>query len=72
MPGTGLRSLDMTVNKAKIPVFMDPTFSHEKPNAAKKKKKRNLSSILQDDGLENPLDRGAWGSTVYGVAESQA
>ena len=25
-----------------------------------KKKKRNLSSILQDDGLENPLDRGAW------------
>ena len=37
------------------------------PNAAKK---GNLSSLLQDDGLENPLDRGAWGSTGYGVAES--
>ena len=26
---------------------------------------------LQYSCLENPMDRGAWGSTVYGVAKSQ-
>ena len=25
---------------------------------------------LQDSCLENPTDRGAWGATVHGVAES--
>ena len=24
---------------------------------------------LQDSGLENPTDRGAWWATVYGVAK---
>ena len=26
---------------------------------------------LQYSGLENPMDRGAWWATVYGVAKSQ-
>ena len=26
---------------------------------------------LQDSCLENPMDRGAWGATVHGVAKSQ-
>ena len=26
---------------------------------------------LQGGGLENPMDRGAWGTTVHGVAKSQ-
>ena len=26
---------------------------------------------LQDSGLENPLDRGAWRATVHGVTKSQ-
>ena len=25
---------------------------------------------LQDSGLENPMDRGAWQATVHGVAKS--
>ena len=28
-------------------------------------------SPLQDSCLENPMDRGAWGAAVLGVAESQ-
>ena len=27
---------------------------------------------LQDSGLENPMDRGAWQATVHGVAKSRA
>ena len=26
---------------------------------------------LQYSGLENPMDRGAWQATIYGVAKSQ-
>ena len=26
---------------------------------------------LQDSCLENPMDRGAWGATVHGVAKSR-
>ena len=26
---------------------------------------------LQDSGLENSMDRGAWGATVHGVTKSQ-
>jgi len=29
------------------------------------------SNAVQYSCLENPIDRGAWGATVYGVAESQ-
>ena len=29
-------------------------------------------NALQRSRLENPVDRGAWGATVHGVAESQA
>ena len=29
-------------------------------------------NALQHSRLENPVDRGAWGATVHGVAESQA
>ena len=29
------------------------------------------TSILQYSWLENPMDRGAWQATVYGVAKSQ-
>ena len=28
-------------------------------------------SPLQDSCLENPMDRGAWRATVYGVAKSR-
>ena len=28
--------------------------------------------LLQYSCLENPMDRGAWGATVHGVAKSQA
>ena len=27
-------------------------------------------NLLQYSGLENPMDRGAWGAIVHGVAES--
>ena len=27
-------------------------------------------NTLQYSGLENPMDRGAWGATVHGIAES--
>ena len=29
------------------------------------------SNPLQNSGLENPMDRGAWQATVHGVAKSQ-
>ena len=29
------------------------------------------SYLLQYSGLENSMDRGAWGATVHGVTESQ-
>ena len=28
-------------------------------------------NLLQYSCLENPMDRGAWGATVHGVAQSQ-
>ena len=28
-------------------------------------------NLLQDSGLENPMDRGAWRTTVHGVAKHQ-
>ena len=32
---------------------------------------RGHGNPLQSSCLENPMDRGAWGATVHGVAESQ-
>ena len=32
---------------------------------------RGHGSPLQFSCLENPMDRGAWGATVHGVAQSQ-
>ena len=32
---------------------------------------RGHSNSLQDSGLENPMDRGAWWATVHGVTESR-
>ena len=29
------------------------------------------SNLLQDSCLENPMDRGAWWATIYGVTLSQ-
>ena len=32
---------------------------------------RRHSNLLQDSCLENPMDRGAWWATIYGVTLSQ-
>ena len=33
--------------------------------------RRGHSNLLQDSCLENPVDRGAWRATVYGVTLSR-
>ena len=40
------------------------------PGSGRSPGERN-SNPVQYSCLENPIDRGAWGATVYGVAKSQ-